>query len=208
MNHIAYLSQMISSAIMSVSVFGVSFSSATMLSNVLSYLSVVKDWSPCGFAIIVLAGSRFWKAPWCHWLMFSNEKLQHAMDEFQSQLPHAEVLLLRPTLISQALSTKMQYKSLQHRCTQAKIQRLTCGLLCLKTVKSIRQQIQQEIVAIFCIKSSSYTYRTVSSISSAIPLLMLHVIQASICCSQIHHAQSKHWTLMVSIFIKPSIYAV
>ena len=35
-----------------------------------------------------------------------NEKLQHAMDELQSQLPHAEGILLRPALISQALSTK------------------------------------------------------------------------------------------------------
>ena len=28
-----------------------------------------------------------------------NEKLQHAMDELQSQLPHSEGLLLRPVLI-------------------------------------------------------------------------------------------------------------
>ena len=29
-----------------------------------------------------------------------NEKLQHTVDELQSQLPHAEGLLLRPALVS------------------------------------------------------------------------------------------------------------
>ena len=39
----------------------------------------------------------------------------------------------------------------------AKIQRLTCGLLCLKTVKKIKQQILQLIVTtLFWIRSSSY----------------------------------------------------
>ena len=49
-----------------------------------------------------------------------NEKLQHAVDELQSQLPHAEGLLLRPALIPRALSTKKKYKRLQYRCSQLK----------------------------------------------------------------------------------------
>lgn len=49
-----------------------------------------------------------------------NEKLQHTVDKLQSQLPHAEGLLLRPALVSRALSTKKKYKRLQHRCSQLK----------------------------------------------------------------------------------------